>query len=136
MKHTPDYVIPIEEDRTIPLLFNSWAIKHFCLEQGVKVDEMLGNYSSDQIDAIMLKGHESYCLYMDLPAPKVEEKERMEWLDALGGYNGKRTTEMMEIFFAKAMGKTLAEFREFMEIAKKDTAKKNSKKEAETAPNG
>jgi hypothetical protein len=132
MKYTPDYTITLSEGRTVPLLFKTWATKHFCLEQGFKVEEMYGNLDAAKIDAIFLKGHECYCKYNDLPF-LATELDACDWIDTLGGYNGKGTMEVIEIFLAKSAGKTLAEYREMVEVVSKAPKKK---KEAEAeSPN-
>lgn len=131
MKYTPDYVIKLDEERTIPLVFNSMAILSFSEEQGFEVGELFTKFNSNQIASILRKGHESYCIYHDLPDPEITKKEVMSWVDALGGFFSPKVGEILEIFMAAAMGKTLKEFREFAKIATQEATKKK-KAEAES----
>jgi hypothetical protein len=117
MTYTPDYTITLDEGRTVPLLFKTWATKHFCIEQGFEVEEMYGNLKAKQIDAIFLKGHECYCKYNKFPF-SATELDACEWVDELGGYNGKGTQEVLEIFLAKSVGKTVEEYRKLIDVSK------------------
>jgi len=128
MKYIPDYTITLSEGRTVPLLFKTWATKHFCLEQGFKVEEMYGHLDAAKIDAIFLKGHECYCKYNGFPF-EATELDACDWIDTLGGYSGRGTMEVIEIFLAKSAGKTIEEYRELVELSARD--KKPKKAEAE-----
>jgi Ca2+-binding EF-hand superfamily protein len=133
MTYKPDYIIGLKEGRTVPLVFNSMTVLSFTEEQGIEISEVLTKFNSNQIASILRKGHESYCMYEDLPEPVISKKELMTWVDALGGFFSPKTAEVLEIFAANALGMTLKEFKKVLEINKKEGTKKEPEADSPNA---
>lgn len=115
MKHTPDYIIK-NGGVKIPLLFNTWAIKRFCVNNKIEVEELLPTLKTRQIDELLAVAHESYQKYNGEEIKEITDLDTCEWVDHLGGYNGKEMIKLIKIFMLKASGLTEDEFNKRMEI--------------------
>jgi hypothetical protein len=130
MTYTPDFTIKLANGTSIQLLFNTWAIKHFCLSHNLEVEDMYGNFKAKELDSLMLVAHESYCKYSNIPFTATE-LDSCEWADALGGYNGAKMKDLIETFIAKSLGWTKKEYQERAKVV----ALNESKEKTEESPN-
>ena len=94
MTYTPDYILELKDGKKVELLFNTRTYRKLSEKKGIELDQLYEQIHAlltkgktvalGDIPALLLAGHESYCVYNNLPFDATELDADL-WVDNVGG---------------------------------------------------
>lgn len=132
MKQPADYTIDVN-GKKIPLLFNTWMFRKFCLLIGIEYEDLLSKVTEGQafkfkdVPKLLLIANESYNRSSGIEASYTED-DACDWVDAIGGFNSDETGTIYKTYVSKLLNIPLEKLEVLWNKAQEQVGKVEKKK--------